>query len=126
MSPRNSVTWNNVATPNVMYELTGIVVHEGASINSGHYYSITHCWDNGDAFKLNDLKKKELRNYQLDIERGKAYMLVFNKKPNDQMEHNESNDDQMSEPESKEYVLYDEVIMNRYFDQMENNEENDT
>ena len=46
---------------NVMYELTGIVVHEGASINSGHYYSITYCWDNGDAFKLNDLKKKSYK-----------------------------------------------------------------
>ncbi len=28
---------------NVMYELMGIVVHEGASINSGHYYSISRC-----------------------------------------------------------------------------------
>ena len=68
-----------------MYELTGIVVHEGASINSGHYYSITRCWDNGDAFKLNDdAVPQKLLNYQLDIERGRAYMLVFNKKPNEQ------------------------------------------
>ena len=54
-------------------------------MNSGHYYSITRCWDNGDAFKLNnDAVPQKLLNYQLDIERERAYMLVFNKEPNEQ------------------------------------------
>ena len=37
---------------NVMYELTGIVIHRGDTMNSGHYYSITHCWDNGNAWTI--------------------------------------------------------------------------
>ena len=39
---------------NVMYQLTGIVVHIGETSDSGHYYSVTRCWDNENAIKLND------------------------------------------------------------------------
>ena len=66
---------------NVMYELTGIVIHRGDTMNSGHYYSITCCWDNGNAFKLNDSADLELvNNNDFDSEREEAYMLVFNNK----------------------------------------------
>ena len=68
-----------------MYKLTGIVVHQGASINSGHYYTITRCWDTGTAFKLNDSAEIDVvNNNDFDREREKAYMLVFNKKHNEQ------------------------------------------
>ena len=64
-----------------MYQLTGIVVHIGETSNSGHYYSVTCCWDNENAIKLNDADlPQRLENDQLDNERGIAYMLVFTKK----------------------------------------------
>ena len=72
---------------NVMYQLTGIVVHQGASINSGHYYTITHCWDTGTAFKLNDSAEIHVvNNNDFDREREKAYMLVFNKNTMNKMQ----------------------------------------
>ena len=39
---------------NVMYQLTGIVVHIGETSDSGHYYSVSRCWENENAIKLND------------------------------------------------------------------------
>ena len=64
---------------------TGIVIHRGDTMNSGHYYSITHCWDNGNAFKFNDSDDpKFVNNDDFDTEREEAYMLVFCKKPNEQ------------------------------------------
>ena len=65
---------------NVMYELTGIVVHEGASINSGHYYSITRCWDNGDAFKLNDLRKKRVTKLSVGYRKRESLYVSFQQK----------------------------------------------
>ena len=35
---------NELMLNNVIYQLTGIVVHQGTYIDSGHYYDITHCW----------------------------------------------------------------------------------
>ena len=70
-----------------MYQLTGIVVHVGETSDSGHYYSITRCWDNENAIKLNDADLPQmLENYQLDNERGIAYMLVFTKKTMNNMQ----------------------------------------
>ena len=44
-----------------------------------------HCWDTGTAFKLNDSADIEVvSNDQFDRERGKGYMLLFNKIPNEQ------------------------------------------
>ena len=68
---------------NVMYQLTGIVRHIGETMNSGHYYSITYCWENGNAFKLNDSALPEILNTDdFDTEREEAYMLVFCKRFN--------------------------------------------
>ena len=76
---------NYLKLNNVMYQLTGIVVHIGETSNSGHYYSVTCCWDTGTTFKLNDSAEIDVvNNNDFDREREKAYMLVFNKKHNEQ------------------------------------------
>ena len=68
---------NYLKLNNVMYQLTGIVVHIGETSNSGHYYSVTHCWDTGTTFKLNDSAQIDVvNNNDFDREREKAYMLV--------------------------------------------------
>ena len=78
---------NYLKLNNVMYQLTGIVVHVGETSNSGHYYSVTRCWDNENAIKLNDADlPQRLENDQLDNERGIAYMLVFTKKTMNNMQ----------------------------------------
>ena len=78
---------NKLKLNNVMYQLTGIVVHQGASIHSGHYYAIMRCWETGATFKLNDSAKIEfVNNDDFEREKSKAYMLVFNKKDNEQDE----------------------------------------
>ena len=54
-------------------------------MNSGHYYSITCCWENGNAFKFNDSADPEfVNNDDFDTEREEAYMLVFCKRTNEQ------------------------------------------
>ena len=48
-----------------MYKLTGMVVHQGAYIDSGHYYAITRHWEDGETFKLDDSAEKEIVNNEL-------------------------------------------------------------
>ena len=45
----NIFTDNVVKLNNVMFRLTGIVVHQGPSLHSAHYYAIICCWDTGIA-----------------------------------------------------------------------------
>ena len=72
---------------NGMYQLTGIVVHEGEISHSGHYYSVTRSWDTGATFKLNDSAEIDIvNNDDFDRENLKAYMLVFNKNTMNKMQ----------------------------------------
>ena len=50
----NIICGTSLKLNNVTYKLTGIVVHQGSSIKHGHYYTITRCWETGNAYKLND------------------------------------------------------------------------
>ena len=83
MTDNTSFDFNN---DNIQEDVfTGIVIHRGDTMNSGHYYSITCCWDNGNALKFNDSDApKSVNNNYFDSEREEDYMLVFNKKPNEQ------------------------------------------
>ena len=62
----------------VYYRLMGVLVHEGQSMQSGHYYTITRCCETGDSYLCNDhvvyrlLKPEQL----LDFAKH-AYILVF-------------------------------------------------
>ncbi len=43
-----------VLKPEFEYELRGIVVHSGKTMDSGHYYSIIRDLDSGNWFKFDD------------------------------------------------------------------------
>ena len=53
---------------NVMYQLIGIVVHIGEAMNSGHYYSITRCWDNGQLRSIFGTITINFLNSNFDLE----------------------------------------------------------
>ena len=61
---------------NATYKLTGIVVHQGLSKNSGHYYTITRCWETGKAYMLNDAEfTKQLPDEVMDEEMKKKCLI---------------------------------------------------
>ena len=60
---------------NTKYQLTGIVVHIGASIQVGHYVSYIRAGEIW--FKMNDEKVRTVS--WLTVKRQKAYLLFFEK-----------------------------------------------
>ena len=56
------------------YELVGVIVHDGASEQSGHYYSFAKNVDSGEWFKFNDttVSKFSLRNVESEWFGGKT------------------------------------------------------
>ncbi len=68
---------------NIDYELTGVLVHEGSSMENGHYYTITRCCVSQNSYLLNDFDMpKQITAQQLAKYTSNAYMLVFCKKTN--------------------------------------------
>ena len=72
---------STLTLPGVTYELVGVLVQEGGSVQSGHYYSVTRCVDTRDGFLVNDEKLWQLTPEQVGQVAKDAYMLMFRKKP---------------------------------------------
>lgn len=69
--------------PEWEYELRGIVVHSGKTMDSGHYYSIIRDLDSGSWFKFDDREVTLFPDEYLDERHpkfiGECYMLIFQK-----------------------------------------------
>ena len=64
----------------VDYRLTGVLVHQGATRQSGHYYSITICSETGRFFRCNDNEiPKLLSKDQFFSELMSCTMLMYEK-----------------------------------------------
>ena len=64
----------------VDYRLTGVLVHQGATRHSGHYYSITICSETGRFFRCNDNEiPKLLSKDQFFSELMSCTMLMYEK-----------------------------------------------
>ena len=97
----NRIDENNISTEEkenlddiqMEYELTGIIIHSGSSLQSGHYYSLIKSQDNNKWYKFND---SEISEYDIDVNLEKecfgnleaevnkygkgAYLLFYTKK----------------------------------------------
>lgn len=72
----------SVATPKFshLYHLQCVLVHVGASINSGHYFAYV-CGVNNKWFEMNDERVREVPFH--DVKSAQAYMLFFVRKSNE-------------------------------------------
>ena len=60
------------------YILTGVLLHDGQSLNSGHYTALTHCVATGRLFFSDDANMpKLLDEARMQEMEKKAYMLVY-------------------------------------------------
>ncbi|KAG5503403.1 hypothetical protein JKF63_05541 [Porcisia hertigi] len=64
--------------PDCQYELNAVCVHEGRSIDYGHYYTLAKS-SNGMWYEFNDSHVSRLSEDQL--QRAQAYMLFYSRKP---------------------------------------------
>ena len=66
----------------VDYRLRGVLVHQGISVMSGHYYNITRCCVTGNTYLTNDnAVPQRITPQQLSRFTSQAYILVFDRKP---------------------------------------------
>eukprot|EP01130_Rhizamoeba_saxonica_P018447 TRINITY_DN9238_c0_g1_i1.p1 TRINITY_DN9238_c0_g1~~TRINITY_DN9238_c0_g1_i1.p1 ORF type:complete len:482 (-),score=72.62 TRINITY_DN9238_c0_g1_i1:435-1880(-) len=72
---------------NFMYNLYGVLVHQGTSSNSGHYYSYVKA-PNGNWYQMNDDSVRQVKSNE--VLRQNAYMLFYSRdyEPNDLASHN--------------------------------------
>ena len=61
----------------IQYKLTGILIHLGATMNSGHYICITRCWTSGKFYKMDDDRRSEVLAEEIPGKIKDAYMLMY-------------------------------------------------
>lgn len=74
----------------VVYELSGIVIHTG-EVNAGHYYSIIK--KNDKWYRFNDIEVSEVENYELEAfgsESRKSAVLLFYQKEGFSMKYRDN------------------------------------
>ena len=69
---------SSLKVDNLDYELTGVLVHQGQSMESGHYYTITRCSRTGTCYMINnDVVPYIITPSDMSYHVSHAYMLVF-------------------------------------------------
>ncbi|KAK7194204.1 ubiquitin carboxyl-terminal hydrolase [Novymonas esmeraldas] len=77
-SPAAAAAAAAAVRPDCQYELSAMCVHEGRSIDYGHYYTLAKA-SNGMWYTFNDSHVSRLSEDQL--QRAQAYMLFYSRKP---------------------------------------------
>ena len=69
----------NLEDEKMEYELTGILIHSGSSLQSGHYYSLIKSQEDNKWYKFND---SEISEYDIDANLEKECFGNMESKPN--------------------------------------------
>ena len=66
---------NNISEPKLLYQLYGVIVHSGTSLEDGHYYSYIQSHKDLQWYKMNDKSIQQV--HPNEVLAAKAYLLFY-------------------------------------------------